>query len=527
MFKVVDLFAGPGGLAEGFSSVRDSSNRRVFDIDLSVEMDAAAFRTLRLRSFFRQFDFDIPVSYYRYLAQEISHQELIDAHPLEWARACEETMQLELGAPDSAARIDPLLDRIRAESGDNVVLVGGPPCQAYSLAGRSRNRGIAGYEPRADKRHFLYEEYIRILERLCPAAFVMENVKGFLSARVDGERIFTKVMDDLQGACARQGGYVIVPLVSGSRKNGLQFLLEAERHGIPQARHRVILVGIRRDLHDGLAGLPLGGPGLEFSEPVSVREVLAGMPAIRSMLSRRRDDAAEWKSAVSEAFIVAAKAAYEEEDEVLDEVADRLAMLGDRFASDQGLASASTALGSVQNGQLASWLTDPAMRALPNHEARSHMESDLARYAFAATFAEVTGRSPKATDFPDGLAPDHRNWNSGKFSDRFRVQVWGSPSTTITSHIAKDGHYFIHPDPLQCRSLTVREAARLQTFPDNYMFEGNRTEQFTQVGNAVPPLLAAQIAKVVSKALQGAFVVKRHRLEAAEARLMSETVLAK
>jgi DNA (cytosine-5)-methyltransferase 1 len=129
------------------------------------------------------------------------------------------------------------------------------------------------------------------------------------------------------------------------------------------------------------------------------------------------------------------------------------------------------------------------------------MRSDLWRYFFASIYAEANKRSPSIRDFPVELRPDHENIadavENGKFGDRFTVQTKGSASSTVTSHIAKDGHYYIHYDPLQCRSLTVREAARLQTFPDSYFFEGNRTEQFHQVGNAVPPLLARQIAEII------------------------------
>lgn len=131
------------------------------------------------------------------------------------------------------------------------------------------------------------------------------------------------------------------------------------------------------------------------------------------------------------------------------------------------------------------------------------MDGDLRRYVFAAAFAEAFNRPAKGhADFSlSGLAPQHQNWGSGKFEDRFRVQLPELPATTVTSHIAKDGHYFIHYDAKQCRSLTVREAARLQSFPDTYLFLGTRTQQYHQVGNAVPPFLAHQIAHCVLSVL--------------------------
>lgn len=492
--QVVDIFAGPGGLAEGFASVGANAGR-AFRIALSVEKEASALNTLRLRSFYRQFEGSAPESYYDYLAGRISRDELIRLHPVEWQHACEETHQLELGAAGTNEVLDPLLDKVAAQTGGSCVLVGGPPCQAYSLVGRARNKGIAGYVPGDDHRHFLYREYIRILKRLNPAVFVMENVKGILSSRVDGDAIFDRVLDDLRCAGGKPDSYRIVQLAPEDSPSG--YVIRSELHGIPQARHRVILLGIRSDLAFGDADLRLNS-----SPSVTVCDAIGDMPALRSGLSRGPDDPERWAEIAGAGCRLAARACSRMGGRSR-KVAARLIEAASAIEQrGPNLERSATTQARPPNERLAAWLCDKRLEALPNHCARGHMPDDLARYAFVAAFAERWGRSPKADEFPDELAPAHANWTSGKFVDRFRAQRWDAPSSTITSHISKDGHYFIHPDPVQCRSLTVREAARLQTFPDNYFFEGNRTAQYVQVGNAVPPLLACQIATVVAEILK-------------------------
>lgn len=153
---------------------------------------------------------------------------------------------------------------------------------------------------------------------------------------------------------------------------------------------------------------------------------------------------------------------------------------------------------STDESSYSSFVRDFANKDISYHEARPHMDSDLLRYFFCSVYRKVYGKNAKSDNFPSFLAPAHKNWNSGKFVDRFKVQSFDQPSSTVTSHISKDGHYFIHDDPTQCRSLTVREAARLQSFPDSYHFIGKRTNQYHQVGNAVPPYLARQIAHIVA-----------------------------
>jgi DNA (cytosine-5)-methyltransferase 1 len=508
-FAIVDLFAGPGGLAEGFSSIRNKDGSRPFQIVLSVEKETSAFETLRFRSFFRQFEDAPPAEYYRFLNGEIPEPDWKSLFPVEWERACLETAQLELGLPSAAIEIDARLDKIVKSHRGNVILIGGPPCQAYSLVGRARNKGVEGYEASKDHRHFLYKEYIRILQRLKPAAFVMENVKGLLSSSVDGERVFDQVIDDLRRVGG--GSYRLVPLAPRSGQSFFQqlvhppafdFVVCAEDHGIPQSRHRVIIVGIRADIAAALDDDQISAALLPKSKvPVLVRDVLKGMPKLRSGLSGRNDDEQIWRSETSRVMRSVSKVMTELPDDEEKEFRD----LGEKVARE--LSSTTKPLPRTGGSyapvpascpkDLKQWLVDESLKRFPNNETRGHMLADLGRYFYAALYGRVVGASPKAKDFPEELSPDHRNWKTGKFADRFRVQLWNIPATTVTSHISKDGHYFIHPDPAQCRSLTVREAARLQTFPDNYFFKGNRTQQFVQVGNAVPPFLARKIAASV------------------------------
>jgi len=497
-FKTVDLFAGPGGLAEGFSSLLGDDGFPVFDIALSVEKEDSAFSTLRLRSFYRQFLGAPPVDYHLYLEGQITKAELAERFPEQWAAAEKETLKLELGTPEAKREIDQRLDELRENSGCEIILIGGPPCQAYSLVGRARNQGKVGYKAENDHRHFLYQEYIRIVERLRPAAFVMENVKGILSSKIGGQPIFNQVLTDMRNVGGEADSYMLVPIVSDAKTKTNEFVIRSEDYGIPQKRHRVIVVGVRSDLAMSFSEEHQANFSLHQSEtPANVANVLSGMPILRSGLSKSSDSEDNWRTTVIRAFKSAEIACLSQ--------GGRLKSVGLSLAQQSRLIRSSTAVKTRKSNdyafatdpELGKWLSRGGPRSLPNHETRGHMESDLARYAFAATFAGVYNRSPKAMEFPAALAPKHANWKSGKFADRFRVQQWNEPSSTITSHISKDGHYFIHPDPLQCRSLTVREAARLQTFPDDYLFEGNRTQQYVQVGNAVPPLLARQIAKIL------------------------------
>ncbi len=536
---VIDIFAGPGGLSEGFSSVV-KDNTRLFDVRLSIEMDQNAHKTLQLRSFFRKFPIgQAPVEYYDMLmeANPVSREErlirLYEKYKNEAADAKEEAWCAELGGehfpPELVdSRIKNALNGVR-----NWVLIGGPPCQAYSVVGRSRRQWRDELKTE-DKRVHLYKEYLRIIAVHHPAVFVMENVKGLLSSKLDGKRMFDLIKSDLQNPSSvfpdtKSPKYKIFSLTTPPQLDTAEYpyyptdndyLICSEEYGIPQKRHRVILLGIREDLSITPDTLK------KANKPINLSEIIGDLPKIRSAINRSFDFSVTNINGDKERFYTSIKDSEATWVELTNKF-KREIISWNGFAKDfspgakpvpeNGTGSEFVPYNtpSTEN-PLYKWYHDPQVKGAVNHESRAHLVQDLKRYMFSSMFAKTYQRFPRLAEYEQhskDLLPDHENARSGKFADRFRVQVPDQPATTVTSHISKDGHYFIHYDPEQCRSLTVREAARIQTFPDNYLFCGSRTAQFHQVGNAVPPFLANQIASVVKDIFIGEYLIRDRELE--------------
>ena len=508
---IIDLFAGPGGLGEGFMSLKNNQGKSVFDIKLSIEKDENAHKTLTWRSFYRQFEKDvrsIPEEFYLvYEEPDLKKREeliesTLDKYP-EGKIARKEARLVELGSKEWPKKVVDEMIASQLGKTKDWVLIGGPPCQAYSNAGRSRVGGIN----KDDNRVYLYQEYLRIIKKHKPAVFVMENVKGLLSAKLDEEKVFDWMKKDL----AIRGKYKIYSFVKPVEKDR-DFLIRSEEFGVPQKRHRVILLGIRSDFKHK-------GEYLEKKGEVTLESVIGKIPKVRSALNREfvkyhaseknengnskrvykklKDSDVNWLKYIDKHIAKIKKWGDLELNGVSDGAKQITAGIGSEFIETGKTIS--------NKHSLHDWYSDSKLKGLANHESRAHLTQDLMRYLFACLYVEKNGTFPKMDDYAKqskDLVPDHASAVSGKFNDRFRVQVKDKPATTITSHISKDGHYFIHYDPKQCRSLTVREAARIQTFPDNYLFRGSRTQQFHQVGNAVPPYLAYQLAEIVHNILK-------------------------
>lgn len=400
-FNYIDLFAGAGGLSEGFI-------RAGFRPIAHVEMNKDACDTLKTRTAFHYLkENDRIEEYYEYLKGKISRDEF-------WGRIPQNLIKSVINTEISLETLPTIFEKIDKELGKEKVdlVIGGPPCQAYSIAGRARDpKGMA-----EDPRNHLYKYYVAFLNRYNPKMFVFENVPGILSANngIYLELIFEAV---------REAGYEV------DKK-----ILNAKHFGVLQDRKRVIIIGWKKSLK-------LKYPFFEESEVQHevLKDLFSDLPKIQN-------GQGNW------GIVKYAK----ETTNYLEET-------------------------QIRNG----------INFTTQHIARPNNENDLEIYRIAVDKWVNEKKRLNYAELPERLI---KHSNTKSFVNRFQVVNHAGVSHTVVAHICADGHYYIHPDLEQNRSITVREAARIQSFPDDYYFEKCRTTAFKQIGNAVPPLMAEGIA---------------------------------
>ena len=436
---VIDLFSGAGGLTEGFLS-------EGYKFVAHVEKEYWACETLKTRIMYyylkERNDLEM---YNNYLISSNSYKDI------EKNRECVFTKYPQLKSilektvlnkkfgdvtKDKSATdikdifklIDTSMKYLKEKKVD--IIIGGPPCQAYSIIGRSRMKE----KVKEDERNYLFYYYRDIVKKYKPEMFIFENVPGIFTAQ--NGKIFDEISEEFNKI-----GY---KLKVGNKEKREENLQEAINYSVYQTRKRVILFGVREDLNYDYPNFVKYAE--KFNEEINTKNAILD-------LNKLKDGEGYDRKIVK--YKNPPQSRYEE------------------------------------------YLRRDSIGIL-NHKARKLNDRDREIYKLAIKKANKNEKL-YYNELPESLKT-HKNEKS--FSDRFKVHGMYEIPHTIVAHISKDGHYNIHPDIKQCRSLTVREAARIQSFPDNFLFEGPRTAQYVQVGNAVPPLLSKAIARAL-KSIKG------------------------
>jgi len=409
-FKYIDLFAGAGGLSEGFI-------RAGFKPVVHVEMKKDACDTLKTRIAYHWLkDNDKIDIYYDYLKSEKKDKEEL------WKQIPENIINSVINKEISEDNINEIFDIIDQELIDNKVdvIIGGPPCQSYSIIGRSMK------DMTNDPRNELYKYYVKFLEKYKPNMFVFENVPGILSAK---------------------NGFFLNEIFKAIRNAGYELslppnnYLNAKNFGVLQDRKRVIIIGWKKELN--------------FSYP--------NFEVINHSFNIKNDLFSDLKSLKNEEGTLNAIEYTNPPTEYLKKY-------------------------NIRND----------FNYVTQHLTRLVNENDREIYRIAVEKYN-NGKELKYNELPKNLI---KHSNVDHFSNRFKVVKANGISHTLVAHISNDGHHYIHPDIDQNRSISVREAARIQSFPDDYFFEGSRSAIFKQIGNAVPPLMAEKIAEKIKEMLQ-------------------------
>lgn len=395
-YTFIDLFAGCGGLSEGFY-------RKGFKALAHVEFNHWACETLRKR-----------MAHYGYKNIE------------------KEVIERDITSNDILKYIDEAVGKRKVD-----IIIGGPPCQAYSTAGRVRDR--KGMEK--DPRNFLFESYVKILDYYRPKFFVFENVTGLVSAKVKGKAIFPQII----AALSRNYNVVDDPKI---------IIHNTAEYGVPQVRKRIIIMGVRKDLQEKTA--------LDLYQAVVKTHWLPETE--------------------------------EPNRKGLKKFVDVRQAIGDLPSVEPGHDASTEAFDYPCNNDFLKRVGHLGFHPLMDHIARRHNALDRERFSVMIqrhwTFGQLRREMPQ-----------YEHEHARVFDNSYVVQWWDLPSKTILAHIHKDGFQFIHPDGKQARSFTVREAARIQSFPDDFEFAGSRGEKYKQIGNAVPPLFAEALAISIKKNL--------------------------